>query len=225
MSDAFAPPPPEEEDAVEKRWKPRENGRQLLAIPRYLRVIGFSKLLIGLIVVALITVVIAMPLANREETGMRIILNQLPVVADTNDKPKMESPRYEGVDSKNRPYIVTAKEAIQEDITTIRLIDLKANITLEDGKWVALEANQGVLQITNQKLLLQGKVHCYSSEGNQFLTEEILVNLGSGDAWGPKAVQAQSPMGAIAAGNVQLSMHYQAIRFGKGVKLVVQMKD
>lgn len=202
-------------------WAPKETSRQLSAIPRYLRMISFSKVLIGAVVIALITVVIVMPLANREETGMRIIMNQLPLAQGTDDKPRMESPRFEGVDGKNRPFTVTAKEAIQEDITTVNLIELKANITLENGKWLAIEAQQGVLQIPNKRMLLNGMVKVKSSDGEEFTTDQILVNLATGDTWGPKPVQASAAMGSISAESFQFSMFYKAIRFSKNVKLII----
>jgi lipopolysaccharide export system protein LptC len=183
--------------------------------------IGFSKLLIGAIVIALITVVIVMPLMNREETGMRIMMNQLPLAQDTDEKPRMENPRFEGVDGKNRPFTVTAKEAIQEDITTVNLIELKANITLEEGKWLAISAQQGVLQIPNKKMLLSGMVKVNSAEGEEFTTDQILVNLATGDTWGPKPVQARAAMGSISADSFQFSMFYKAIRFSKNVKLII----
>lgn len=203
-------------------WAPKENAMQLSGIPRYLKMIGFSKLLIGMVVVALITVVIVMPLANREETGMRIIMNQLPMAATgADDTPKMENPRFEGVDNKNRPFSVTAQRAIQEDISTVRLINLKAQIALENEKWMAISAQQGILQIPNKKMLLHGAVQFNASDGEAFTTEQILVNLGTGDAWGPKPVQAQAAMGSISADSFQFSQSYKAIRFSNHVKLII----
>ncbi len=203
-------------------WAPKETSRQLMGVPRYLKMIGFSKLLIGMVVIALVTVVIVMPLANREETGMRIMMNELPVAQDqTDDTPKMGNPRFEGVDSKNNPFVVTADQAIQQDISTVRLINLKAQITLKDGKWMAISANQGLLQIPHKKVLLDGKVEFTTAEGESFSTEQIMVNLGTGDAWGPKPVEAKAAMGTIRADSFQFSQSYEAIRFSNQVKLVI----
>lgn len=201
-------------------WEPRETAVQLLKIPGYLRVISFSKLLIGFLVVALVGVVIVMPLMNKEESGMRIVLAKLPMT-DVVEKPRMINPKFESVDSSNQPFTVKAKEAIQQDIDSVRLIGLEGDIALNSGSWIALKAEQGLLQILKKKLLLQGNVHVFTDEGNEFTTPQILVNLATGDAWGPAEIKGQGAMGSLTAGSFQLSMEHKAIRFSNRVKLVI----
>ncbi len=201
-------------------WAPRETGAQLLGIPRYLRMISLGKLLVGTLVLALLGVVIVMPLLNHEESGMRIMFNQLPQTSAV-EMPSMKNPRYEGVDADNQPFTIRAKEAIQQDVDSVRLIALQADIALKQGNWLALQADQGLLQIMKKKMLLQGNVHVYSDEGNEFNTSKVLVNLETGDAWGPEPVSGQGQMGSIQAGGFQMSTSYKAIRFTNRVKLVL----
>jgi hypothetical protein len=78
-----------------------------------------------------------------------------------------------------------------------------------------------LLQILKKKLLLQGNVHIFTDDGNEFVTQQILVNLDTGDAWGPSEIKAQSPAGTIQSGAFQLSMEYKAIRFSNRVKMVI----
>lgn len=201
-------------------WAPRETGAQLLAIPRYLRVISLSKILLGALVVALIGVVIVLPLTDRGDSGMRIAFDKLPQVTHT-DQPKMLNPQYESIDTDNQPFSIRAKEAIQQDFDSVRLIGLQADIALKQGSWIALQAEQGLLQIGRKKLLLQGSVHVYSDDGNEFTTPRVLVNLATGDAWGPDGVSGQGAMGTITAGNFQFSAEHKAIRFANRVKLIL----
>jgi hypothetical protein len=201
-------------------WTPRETAGQLVAIPRYLRVIGVSKILIGVLVIALIAVVIIMPLLNKDDNGMRIVFNKLPVSQDV-EKPKMVNPRFESVDAENQPFTIRAREAVQHDVDSVLLTGLEADIALNQGNWLALQAEQGLLQIGNKKMLLQGKVHIFSDDGNEITTERVFVKLDTGDAWGPEPVQAQGAIGTISAGSFQLSPEKKAIRFSHGVKLVL----
>jgi lipopolysaccharide export system protein LptC len=171
-------------------WAPQETASQLLRIPSYLRLISASKLLLGLLVVTLVAVVIVMPLMNREESGMRVVLSQIPIT-NVIEKPRMINPTFESVDSSNQPFTIRAKEAVQEDSESVKLFELKADIALNSGNWLALQAEEGILQIEKQKLLLQGNVHLFSDDGNEFRTQRLLVNLATGDVWGPVAVQGQ----------------------------------
>lgn len=211
---------PEDNHRLIPHWQPRETASQLLKIPSYLMLINFSKLFIGALVVILVAVVIVMPIINKDDNGARIILSKLPV-SDIIEKPRMINPKFESVDSKNQPYTVKAKEAIQQDVDSVRLIGLEADIALNDGNWIAVKADQGLLQILNKKLLLQGNVHVLTNEGNEFTTSQVLMNLDTGDAWGPAEIKAQSPMGTIHAGSFQISTQYKAIRFSNRVKLVI----
>jgi len=209
-----------ERHRVVSYWAPRETANELQGIPRYLRMISLGKLLVGVLVLALLAVVIVLPLLEGEDGGMRIILSQLPQ-SESDEMPRMLNPRYEGIDAENQPFTIRAQQAIQQDAESVRLIGLQGDIALKSGNWLALEAEQGLLQIMKKKLLLQGKVHLYSDDGNEFTTNRVLVNLETGDAWGPDPVSAQGQMGTISAGGFQMSTYYKAIRFTKRVKLVL----
>ena len=51
---------------------------------------------------------------------------------------------YHGVDEQGRPYTLTAATAEQIGPERINLTALKADMTLEDGTWLMLQAKQGV---------------------------------------------------------------------------------
>ena len=113
----------------------------------------------------------------------------------------MTDPHFMGTDSRNRPFTVTAERAVQ-DLTDDQLILLaqpKADMTLEDGAWVALQAKQGSYRRDAETLQLAGGVDLFHDQGYEIHTPSAAIDLNSGTAEGHEPVAAQGPFGELTA--------------------------
>jgi len=113
----------------------------------------------------------------------------------------MVNPRFSGVDSKNQPYTVTAETARQfadnEDLFHLELP--KADIALNSGAWVALNAEMGRYDSHESVLNLEGSVSLFHDEGFEVVTESARLNLDTGVADGNAKVRAQGPSGTLTS--------------------------
>lgn len=203
-----------------QHWQPREIERQLLAIPRQLRLISFSKLMIGLLVVALLALVIALPLLQQEDSAIRVVFSEMPEAGNA-QKPVMLNPRYESVDSRNQPFTIRAKQARQQDIDTVELVKIQADMAMEGGSWMAMQAEQGVLQLKKKRGYLRGDIRMFSDDGYELHTQEAYLNMQDNAAYAQAAIRGQGPMGNIEADSYAISGKDRTLLFQGNVKLVL----
>lgn len=203
-----------------KHWQPQEVERQLMAIPRLLKLINMSKLMIGFVVVVLLGIVIALPLLHEDESAIRIVFSEMPE-AGSNEKPVMMNPRYESVDSRNQPFTVRAKQARQHDIDTVELQTIQADMALNEGNWLAMQAQQGMLQLKKKKMYLRGDVVMYSDDGYELHTEQVYLDVNNNTAYANSAIWGQGPMGKLKADSYQIAGEEQSVLFKGNVKLVL----
>lgn len=113
----------------------------------------------------------------------------------------MTGPRYDGVDAKGLPYSLTAEAARQlednEDI--VLLASPTADLTLEDGAWAALSADEGIYDRSSEQLLLKGNVNFFHDRGFELRTAEAVLDLKAAVARSQQAVEGQGPSGMIEA--------------------------
>ncbi|HVZ01877.1 MAG TPA: LPS export ABC transporter periplasmic protein LptC [Dongiaceae bacterium] len=141
--------------------------------------------------------------------------------------------KYDGVDARNRPFSITAEAASQPDNTPaadpnatvpagapaqnaqqsqpapkpdsiINLKQIIADMTMTDGAWVAVTADNGVYDRDNNTVDLSGNVTLFHDTGLQFQTDAAKVDLRNDTAQGDQPVEGQNPDGTLAAEGFQV---------------------
>lgn len=107
--------------------------------------------------------------------------------------------RYHGIDDKGRPYTVTAATAQQNGPERIDLTSPKADITLENGSWVMLQAKQGVYRQNSKQLDLSRDVTLYRDDGTTMVTASAAIDMKNSAAAGAEPVHAEGPFGVLDA--------------------------
>ncbi|MEX0921561.1 MAG: LPS export ABC transporter periplasmic protein LptC [Rhodovibrionaceae bacterium] len=203
--------------------------RQSAPLPRwgsYTRFARFMRYLLPAVAAALIALLIFWPRIQGEVAGMTGfgVSGQPPVEEDGTTAKRA---RFEGVDGKNRPFSISAERAFQPngDSNRIVLDSPEADITLNDGSWVAVTAERGDYRQNGETLELRGQVNLFHDKGFEFYTESVDVDLESGVAQGSQAVQGQGPFGHIAAEGFELRDNGQTIVFTGKTELVVYPEE
>jgi lipopolysaccharide export system protein LptC len=135
----------------------------------------------------------------------------------------MVNPRFQGRDADDRPFSIVAERATQPTSGASR-IDLKApkaDITLKDGAWLALSADDGVYQRKTETLDLAGHVNLFHDRGFELRTEQAHVDLKAGRARSDTAVDGQGPAGHLQAEGFRVLDRGQTIVFTGRSKLTV----
>ncbi len=166
---------------------------------RYSRFVGMMKLVLPLSALALVAMVVAWPYLGANDDGIPLSFTSVGVGLDENVF--MTNARYIGADDEDQPYTLTADQAAQDedDPNLIRLTRPQADILLNEGSWLALTADSGILKREAETLALDGAVNIFSDQGYEFHTESALIDLGSKLAHGTVPVEAQGPFGTLNA--------------------------
>ncbi|MEM7225903.1 MAG: LPS export ABC transporter periplasmic protein LptC [Pseudomonadota bacterium] len=171
---------------------PRLSGRN-----GYSMFVGCMKVVLPATALALILLIVAWPQLGSEDNRFRISVSEL--TADLAENLSMLNARFDGLDDKNQPFSVTADEATQtpERADIIDLTFPKADITLEDGTWLAMEAEGGTFDRNANTLELHGGVTLFHDKGYELKTEAARIDLETSSAEGYNVVTGQGPLGSI----------------------------
>lgn len=203
--------------------------RRAAPLPRlgsYTRFARFMRYLLPAVAAALIALLIFWPRIQGEIAGMTGFgVSDQPAIEQ--DGTTANRAHFEGVDSKNRPFTISADRAFQPsgDSDRIVLDRPEADITLKDGSWVAVTAERGDYRQAGETLELRGKVNLFHDKGYEFYTESVDVDLESGVAQGQEAVQGQGPFGRIASQGFEVRDNGQTIVFTGKTELVVYPEE
>jgi lipopolysaccharide export system protein LptC len=113
---------------------------------------------------------------------------------------KMVKGRYVGSDSHGRPYTITYDSARQASGGgPITMINPLAELTLQNGHWVVVKADEARYDQTAATIDLRGHVELLHDEGYQFASERARVEFNKNLIWTDRAVTGQGPKGEIVA--------------------------
>lgn len=137
--------------------------------------------------------------------------------------------KYDGKDDKGRPFTITATSASHKDGDD-RHIALKkpmADLVLNSGSYVALTANDGLLDRDIDIITLNGDVTLLHDNGLSFQTSSATIDLKAKTAEGDAAVEGQNGKGELTSEGFRVRDDGDTILFtGKAyVKIYPKEKD
>ncbi len=139
-------------------------------------------------------------------------------------KNELLNPRFESVDEKGNPYIITAKRASQGQSNEDDLVILDeplADVVLDGGRWLAVKAAQAAFRQETQRLLLKGDVEIFHDEGYRLYTQEMDVDMVGGYAKSSVDVRVQGPKGVLDAKGLHADRTAGLLVFKGPAKLVL----
>lgn len=126
---------------------------------------------------------------------------------------RMVNPRYAGVDSAGRAFLITAKRAMQdpnnEDL--VHLSGVQADLTLKGGPlthgevWTSALSPTGLYNTNAQTLDLQSGTDVYSNTGYELHSPLLRLDLQNSLAMGEQGVEGHGPLGFLQADRYRLA--------------------
>ncbi|WP_372623100.1 LPS export ABC transporter periplasmic protein LptC [Falsiroseomonas sp.] len=183
--------------------------------------VAVAKRLLPLAAVGLLATVALWPefesAADRGRVAFRRVAEVQPTALH------IVEPRYQGLDEQNQPYTVTAATAVQEgEEQAVQLQEPRADLELNDGGWVYLEAREGRYDRPGSRLDLAGDVTIHHDDGTQFVTPRAELDIAGGDASGDDPVAAQGPFGTLTAEGFRLYDRGQVVVFTGRARAVLE---
>lgn len=211
---ATATPAPASAPAADQ--PPRFSGRN-----GYSRFVGLMKVVLPALAAGLVVLVIAWPQLNINSDRFRLGISHLGFGQP--DNLSMVNARFNGIDEKNRPFTITADLATQssENENLIALELPKADMTLQDGAWLALSARAGQYDQDREQLALNGDVSLFHDNGFEMHTESATIDLAGGVARGEAPVEGQGAPGMIAGEGFEVLDKGQRIIFTGKSRLLI----
>jgi lipopolysaccharide export system protein LptC len=170
----------------------------------YSRFVTAMRIVLPLVALVIVVLVIAWP--QLGEKPKKFSLNVSKPTAHDSGGQQMIKAHFTGTDSAGHPFTVTADTAAQQKQLP-DLIDMafpKADMTMENGAWVALSAKKGVYDRKTEKLDLSENVTVFHDSGYKFRTSAAIVDLTTSSAEGSAPVTGQGPGGNLSAAGFRI---------------------
>jgi len=179
--------------------------RRRRQVRRYTRLVSVLKYLLPIVAAGLVLLLALWSQIRIDEGRFRIGMTEVSSIEV--DKLTMSNPRFEGIDDRNRPFTVTADQAsqVKEDTDTVELTRPQADMTMEDGTWLALSADKGRYLRGSKQLSLEGSVSLFQDRGYELHAEAVNIDFNAGTAESSQPVFGQGPAGELAGDGLRLS--------------------
>ncbi len=161
--------------------------------------VALMKRVLPVIAITIAVTVIIWPYVNPLEEGFSV--GYVTLSRTESQQPGMVNARLTGIDTRRRPYSVTAHKILQisEDGEVITLRAPQADITMTDGSWVAISSDIGVYRRSTHILGLRDNVNLYHDSGFEFQTTSAHIDVEQGRASGQEPVLGYGPTAKIKA--------------------------
>lgn len=137
----------------------------------------------------------------------------------------MVKPRLSGIDAQGNPYVITAKEAVQDAKNPKRatLKTIEADLTSKKA-WLNARAVHGHVDMEANWLTLDSGIDVFTDTGYTLHTERADVDLKRNIVTGDHGLSGQGPMGTMrsdnfhydhVAGVLTLTGHVKTVLSGK----------
>ena len=189
---------------------------------RYSRFVGAMKVLLPLVAAAIAGLILAWP--GTYEDPQEIALTFAETGSTDAKTPGMANARYIGTDADNRPFLVTADQAIQDPAQPdlIDMVALQADMTLDNGMWVSVMASHGRYDRARQVLQLAGSVNIFSDIGYEFHAETARVDLQDNVAESDAPVKGHGPFGTLRADRFRIVDQGKRLLFNDNVRMTIR---
>ena len=175
---------------------------------------------------ALIGVVLAFlafaPLEEKQEVSF--VLDKTKV-DQAEERMRLQSAQYRGQDSLGRPFILTARQALQESsaVPVVQIRDMSAQIQLESGP-ARLRALNARYDMDSDQVDVFGPINLTASDGYRLATSNVRVDLRQQTLASRGSVEGQMPLGTFSANSLEADLDRRTVVLGGRARLHIRQK-
>lgn len=184
------------------------------------RLVLWTKRLLPVVALLLLSSVALWPEIAREIDLVRGNYSRGGLTA-TWEAGKLLDVRYHGIDARNRPYTITADEAVQATPERVNLVNPKGDLLSDNGSWTFVESQNGVYMQHAGLLDLSGNVVIYRDNGVTLRTPSAAMDLKAGAGAGNQPTHAEGPFGTLDAQGFALVDKGAVIQFDGKSRLLL----
>lgn len=196
-------------------WRRKQNRR----MRHHSRMVVSLKVLLPSLAALLVGLVILWPqLQARQDEAISI-------VSETDAAPQdqmMVNPRFFTVDGKGEPLNMTAENAYElpGETRRIRLNNVKADLVLQDNRFLALDAAAAVYFQSKDAVELSESVNLYSEDGFELNTTQAQIGLKDQNLKGTAETFIRTPAGTAVSDGFEITDGGTIVRLTGKTKVV-----
>lgn len=207
MSDAAT-----RERAVKQRW----------ALPggAHDRLIRYFKIGLPMAVGILLAVLALAPLDRQDDVSFILDKNK---VQSAQERMRVQSARYAGVDDRGQRFEISAKRAIQptSDVPVVDIEGIFAELQLAQGA-LNLAANAGRYDLDRKLLQINGPIRVAGPDGEYLATRDVNVDFGSRELESSGPVSGRLQLGPFSAGRLKANLNDRTVSLEGGARLKIE---
>lgn len=166
---------------------------------------------------ALLAVMILTPLSPRGEISFLLDRSKVAIV---NDRMRVSSALYRGVDDEGRSFSISAGSAVQKSaaVPQVELDQLSARILLDDGP-ALLVAASGRYDLSRQRVDIPGSVNFQTSKGYRMVANNVAIELAAKQLSSNGAVDGRIPAGVFSADSMRADLSQRTVTLEGNARL------
>jgi lipopolysaccharide export system protein LptC len=168
------------------------------------RVIRILKLALPALIGVVLAFLAFSPLEDKQEVSFLLDKNK---VDTAEERLKVTAAQYRGQDNEGRPFLLTARSALQPTSSTqiVDISDMSAQIQLDGGP-ARLQANRARYNMESDQVNVVGPLLVSGSDGYRMQTHDVNIDMRARTLQSRGAVQGQMPLGRFSADQLQANM-------------------
>ncbi len=199
--------------------KARRSERQHWAEPggSHDRMVAFLSRALPMGVGVLAALMVITPLSPRGEVSFLLDRNKVAVI---NERLRVDNALYRGADNKNRPFSLTAGEAVQRSSAEgiVRMNDVVARLLLDEGP-ARLVAQGGQYSIDNEIVAVRGPLRLTAADGYRMVARGVSLDLANKQLVGSGGVDGAIPAGTFSADRLNADLSARTITLRGNARL------
>ncbi|USA63083.1 LPS export ABC transporter periplasmic protein LptC (plasmid) [Qipengyuania citrea] len=199
--------------------KARRSERQHWAEPggSHDRMVAFLSRALPMGVGVLAALMVITPLSPRGEVSFLLDRNKVAVI---NERLRVDNALYRGADNKNRPFSLTAGEAVQRSSAEgiVRMNDVVARLLLDEGP-ARLVAQGGQYSIDNEIVAVRGPLRLTAADGYRMVARGVSLDLANKELVGSGGVDGAIPAGTFSADRLNADLSARTITLTGNARL------
>jgi lipopolysaccharide export system protein LptC len=191
----------EQERRVKRRW----------AIPggSHDRVVKTLKLALPALIGVILAFLFFAPLEDKQEVSFLLDKNK---VETAPERLRVASAQYRGQDDQGRPFVLSARSALQETSANpvVEISDMNAQILLDSGP-ARLNAGRARYNMDTDHVQVVGPIEFTAADGYRMGTRDVNVDLRGHRLASRGPVEGQMPLGNFSADQLQVNLRDRTV--------------
>ena len=144
------------------------------------------------------------PLGEKQEVSFLLDKNK---VGHAEERMRVQSAQYRGMDDRGRPFILSARSGVQQTSANqvVDISDMQAQMQLDNGP-ARLQADRAQYLMERDHVNVVGPLTFTAADGYRMQTRDVNVDMRARTMQSRGRVDGQMPLGRFSAGQMQVDL-------------------